>query len=67
MSEYLLTVPENKKGKALLNFLKQIEFVQVDKFNRITVFEEEIKQSFADLNAGKVSSWKGKKVSLKNA
>lgn len=67
MSEYILTVPENKKGKALVEFLKQIEFVQVDKFKRIATMEQELKQSFADLKAGRVSSWKGKKLRLKNA
>ena len=67
MSEYILQVPGNKQGKALLNFLKQIEFVHIDKFSRLNIMEDEIKVSMNDLKAGRVSSWKGKKVSLKNA
>ena len=67
MTEFLIKVPENKKGKALLDFLKQVDFIQVDETSELALFEKGMLQSLSDLKFGKTTSWNNKKIRLKNA
>ncbi len=67
MTEFILKIPSNKKGKTLIEFLKQIDYIKIDEASAASVFQMGIKQSLADLKAGKTSSWKNKTIGLKNA
>ncbi len=67
MTEFIIRVPENNKGEVLINFLRQIDFVEIDEATESFLFEKGLRQSFSDLREGKTSSWKNKKVRLKHA
>lgn len=67
MSEFLLKVPRTKKGKALLDFLREIDFISIEEFDRFSVMKDELAQSLSDLKKGKARSWYGKKIKFKNA
>jgi hypothetical protein len=67
MTEFIIKVPENKKGKVLLDFLRQIDFIEIDEATELFRFEKGISHSFADLKQGKTISWKNKSIRLKHA
>lgn len=67
MTEFIIKVPENKKGKALLDFLKQIDFIQIDEATQLYFHQKGIQQSLSDLKQGRTSSWKNKTLRLKHA
>ena len=67
MTEFLIKVPENKKGRTLIDFLKQIDFIEVDEANIFSLFQKGVSTSFSDLKQGKTKPWKNKTIRLRNA
>lgn len=67
MSEFLLKVPRTKKGKALVDFLREIDFITISEIDRLSLMKDEIAQSLDDLKKGRTRRWNGKKIKLKNA
>lgn len=66
MTEFILKIPSNKKGKSLIDFLKQIDFIEIDDANVFSLFRKGISASFSDLKQGNVKPWKNKTIRLKN-
>ncbi len=66
MTEFILKIPSTKKGKTLIEFLRQIDYIKMDEASAASVFQMGLKQSFADLKAGKTTKWKNKTIRLKN-
>jgi hypothetical protein len=66
MTQFILKIPENKKGKSLIDFLRQIDFIEIDEANVLVLFQKGISQSFSDLKQGKTKAWKHKTIRLKN-
>lgn len=69
MQQIILNVNNESKAKSLIEFLKQIDFIdikQVIKDKKFSQMENEIKESLNDLKKGNVSSWKNKEINLKN-
>lgn len=70
MQHLIINITDKSKARSLINFLKQLDFVKVnvvDTDEQLQEFQDGISESFKDLNAKRVSSWKSKKVSLKHA
>jgi hypothetical protein len=70
MQQLIINITNESKARSFINFLKQLDFVKIEKVNvnkQILDFQNEISESLEDLKNQKVSSWKNKKVSLKNA
>ena len=70
MQQLIINITNESKGKSLINFLKQLDFVKIEKVSKekqLLEFESEINKSISDLKEQKVSSWKNKKLTLKNA
>ena len=68
MKQILLSMSDSKKAQTLLAFLKQMDFVQekeADKYLEMAKIEAEVAESLNDLKKGNITSWKGKKVTLK--
>ena len=62
---------ENKKVyQTLVEFLKSLDIKIISKpdngYELLKNMEREISASFNDLKKGNISSWKGKKITLKN-
>jgi hypothetical protein len=67
MNEYLLQIPRNKRGKILVEFLRQIDYINIKEATPESIFKLGIEQSILDLKSGKTTSWKNKTIRLKNA
>ncbi len=70
MQQLIINITNESKGRSLINFLKQLDFVKIEKVSKekqLLEFESEINESISDLKEEKVSSWKNKKLTLKNA
>jgi len=70
MQQLIINITNESKARSLINFLKQLDFVKIEKVNsnkQILDFQNEISETLEDLKNQKVTSWKNKKVSLKNA
>jgi len=70
MQQLIINITNESKARSLINFLKQLDFIHIEKINtekQILEFQSEISKSFKDLKEGNVSSWKNKKITLKNA
>ena len=67
MTEFIIKVSEDKKAKLLLNFLKQIDFIEIGEATELSHHETAIRKSIADLKHGKTASWKNKTVRIKHA
>jgi len=69
MQQIILNVNNEYKAQSLIEFLKQIDFIEVKeviKDKKLSKMENEIKESLNDLKKGNVSSWKNKEINLKN-
>ena len=65
MLQLVLKITDEIKGKFLIDFLQQLDFVEISetrKAKQKSLFEKEIAQSVSDLKNGKVTSWKGKQI-----
>ena len=65
MQQIILNVNNEIKAQSLIEFLKQIDFVEVKeviKDKKLSKMENEIKESLNDLKKGNVSSWKNKEI-----
>ena len=69
MQQIILNVNNEYKAQSLIEFLKQIDFIEVKeviKDKKLSKMENEIKESLNDLKKGNVSSWKNKEINFKN-
>ena len=65
MQQIILNVNNEYKAQSLIEFLKQIDFIEVKeviKDKKLSKMENEIKESLNDLKKGNVSSWKNKEI-----
>ncbi|OFX18525.1 MAG: hypothetical protein A2033_02355 [Bacteroidetes bacterium GWA2_31_9] len=70
MQQLILNITNESKARSLINFLKQLDFVEIEKIstdNQLKEFQKGIAESLSDLKNKKVSSWKNKKLTIKNA
>lgn len=70
MQQLVINITNESKAKFLINFLKQLDFVEIEEISKqrkVMKMQKEILESMADLKSGKVSSWNNKKVTLRNA
>ena len=70
MQQILINIKNKSKAKKLIDFLKQLDFLDIEEISieeKISIIKNDIIKSVSDLKQGKVSSWKNKKISLKNA
>jgi len=70
MQQLIINITNESKARSLINFLKQLDFIKIEKVStekQLLEFQSEISESFKDLKEQNVSSWKNKKLTLKNA
>ncbi|MFH1005612.1 MAG: hypothetical protein V1781_09025 [Bacteroidota bacterium] len=70
MQQLIINITNENKARSLINFLKQLDFIHIEKVNtekQILDFQREITESLKDLKEHKVTSWKNKKLTLKHA
>ena len=70
MQQLIIKISNDSKARSLINFLKHLDFIKIEKVNKeekVLEFQNEISESLKDLKAHKTSSWKNKKLTLKNA
>jgi hypothetical protein len=70
MQQLIIQITDKSKARYLINFLRQLDFVKVDVVDsdeQVREFQNGITESFNDLKAKRVSTWKNKKVMLKHA
>lgn len=70
MQQLIINITNESKARSLINFLKQLDFIKIEGINtekQILEFQSEISKSIKDLKEHKISSWKNKKLTLKNA
>ncbi len=69
MQQLIINIINESKAQSLINFLKQLDFISIEKVNtekQILEFQNEISESLKDLKEHKVTSWK-KKLTIKHA
>ncbi len=70
MQQIIINIKDENKAKYFIDFLKQIDFISIEKNeNEIKLKEisEEIIESVNNVKNNKVKSWKNKKIVLKDA
>lgn len=70
MQQLIINITNESKARSLINFLKQLDFIKIEEVKiekQVLDFQSEISKSFKDLKEHKVSTWKNKKITLKNA
>ena len=70
MQQLIINITNESKARSLINFLKQLDFIKIEKVStekQLLECQSEISESFKDLKEQNVSSWKNKKLTLKNA
>ena len=69
MQQLIINITNESKASTFIAFLKQLDFIKIEKENNDSIleFQQEINESIQDLKSAKTSSWKNKKVAIKNA
>ena len=70
MQQLIINITNDSKAKSFINFLKQLDFISIEEVNvekKLDDFQYDITESLNDLKDHKVSTWKSKKVTIKNA
>lgn len=70
MQQLIINITNDSKAQTFINFLKQLDFISVEEVNvekKLDEFQYDISESLNDLKDHKVSTWKNKKVTIKNA
>ncbi|NVO02743.1 MAG: hypothetical protein HXX09_08540 [Bacteroidetes bacterium] len=70
MQQLIINITNDSKAQTFINFLKQLDFISVEEVNlekKLDEFQYDISESLNDLKDQKVSTWKNKKVTIKNA
>ena len=69
MQQLIINITNESKASSFIAFLKQLDFIKIEKENNDSIleFQQEINESIQDLKSAKTSSWKNKKVAIKNA
>lgn len=69
MQQIVISIKNESKAKKFIDFLKQIDFLDIEEVSvekKISNIKNDIVKSVSDLKNGKVSSWKNKKICLKD-
>ena len=68
MQQLIINITNESKASSFIAFLKQLDFIKIEKENNDSIleFQQDINESIQDLKSGKTSSWKNKKVAIKN-
>ena len=64
MQQLIINITNESKGRSLINFLKQLDFVKIEKVSKekqLLEFESEINESISDLKEEKVIEMKNYK------
>jgi hypothetical protein len=67
MHQIVINIEDDTKAKYFIDFLRQIDFIGIEKINILSTIKSEINESCNELQMGKVKSWKNKKINIKDA